>query len=460
MFGIHGLRIGIAAGRGGRRGYATATVVLSAARAAKYVLVSTLLASGVFAYDRFAAPAPPLSPLATDAHGEPVLLQSASHQYVHRTLTAYARVWRHETKERPSPVEIHSTCVASNDPIEDRHTVAALGPTLILGVHDGHSGWQCADTLANVFHNYIGRHLTTTAGRDGVSGVARAMVAAYDEFDTNLMALPDQVQKLGNAVSVERKREMVLPGMVGAVSISAVVDGKQVTVAHAGDCRAVIGRRRSTTTGDWESISLTEDHDVHNPSEVVRVQGEHPGEVPISRGRILGRLAPFRACGDGRYKWSVAIHEWLAELFDGAEGKFKYRTMPKNYLTPPYVTAHPDIATHDLAEEDEFMVIACDGLWERVSAADVVSMVGAYVDGPDQVSDRWAQSDRHAAAHVIRNAIGGKDTEQVASTLRVPAPLARSIRDDLTVVVVFFRPISDRGLGNSPLAPTAYALRW
>jgi pyruvate dehydrogenase phosphatase len=46
--------------------------------------------------------------------------------------------------------------------------------------------------------------------------------------------------------------------------------------------------------------------------------------------------------------------------------------------------------------------------------------------------------DRNAATHLVRNALGGKNQEQVSALLTLPAPISRRYRDDLTVQVIFF----------------------
>ncbi len=64
-----------------------------------------------------------------------------------------------------------------------------------------------------------------------------------------------------------------------------------------------------------------------------------------------------------------------------ALGDFEFK---KNYsLTPDkqIITSNPDITVHDITEDDEFFVLACDGVWStawllirtahRVSAATI-----------------------------------------------------------------------------------------
>jgi len=72
----------------------------------------------------------------------------------------------------------------------------------------------------------------------------------------------------------------------------------------------------------------------------------------IEYGRVNGNLALARALGDFEFK--------------------------KNYsLTPDkqIITSNPDITVHDITEDDEFFVLACDGIWDCLNSQHVVDFV-------------------------------------------------------------------------------------
>lgn len=58
----------------------------------------------------------------------------------------------------------------------------------------------------------------------------------------------------------------------------------------------------------------------------------------VDFGRVNGNLALSRAIGDFEFKKSADL-------------------APEQQI----VTAYPDVVVHDLAEDDEFLVVACDG---------------------------------------------------------------------------------------------------
>lgn len=44
-----------------------------------------------------------------------------------------------------------------------------------------------------------------------------------------------------------------------------------------------------------------------------------------------------------------------------------------------FIAADPDITVHTLTEKDEFMVLACDGIWDCMSNAEVAAFVRKHV---------------------------------------------------------------------------------
>lgn len=54
------------------------------------------------------------------------------------------------------------------------------------------------------------------------------------------------------------------------------------------------------------------------------------------------------------------------------------------------------------------------------------------------VIPRFTVEDDNIATHLMRNALGGADIQQVSMLVSIPAPISRSYRDDLTVTVVLF----------------------
>ncbi|KAI9137788.1 phosphatase 2C-like domain-containing protein [Paraphysoderma sedebokerense] len=379
----------------------------------------------------------------------------------------------------------HVNKVSSNDPMEDRNSQHVWGDKLIFGMFDGHGGYHCSTVLSHYLANYIaGKLLSSESSHSPDSqdpAVTKALRDAFTEMDRDLLAVPEKIiefQDKLDHLTPETIRDLLLPGIDGAVAVVSYIDGPHLYVANTGDCRAVLGRFKPD--GSYEAVNLSTDHTAENPSELKRVMSEHPGEenTVVMRGRILGGLMPFRAFGDAKYKWSIPTLEKISNTFF-ADSNYRRRWIPKNYKSPPYVTAEPEITYHKLTTQDQFVVLATDGLWENLNSQDVVTLVGEYIkrhpevlnstDGEaalnlkvqktkdeTEVSDgKWVYLDDNVSTHLIRNAFGGpnpafktqspkskqlngKQIEYVHHLLNIPAPYSRQYRDDVTVTVIFF----------------------
>ncbi|KAL7746810.1 hypothetical protein RI367_007856 [Sorochytrium milnesiophthora] len=365
-------------------------------------------------------------------------------KFVERVLGEHERA----TPAKPSGHvhAVHTNWVASNNPVEDKHVLAQFKDKLVFGVYDGHAGYQCSTHLVKYMHNYVARHLNVPS-----VNVSEALENAFLEMDGDLMQLPYQVldsPKFKN-VPMPTVQDILMTAMAGSCAIVTVVDGPDVYVANVGDSRAVLGTLNDRN--EYVPVPLSFDHGVENASEVRRMLAEHPGEEGsvIRNGRVLGGLMPFRAMGDARYKWPAEVQTKIAQLFESTG--YPYRKPPANLKTPPYVIAKPEVIHHRLTDRDQFMVVATDGLWEVLSNEQVVSLVGDYVRhhaGQPLATNNsnqgrpWTFTDNNAATHLIRNAFGGADADYTYRLLSIPAPHSRRFRDDITILVVFFRDSS------------------
>lgn len=365
---------------------------------------------------------------------------------------------------------------------------------MFWGVFDGHSGWTTSAKLRQSLISFVARELNSTykSAAQATSGLVPTAAAIDEAIKKGFTKLDheitnESVQRVLRAKSKPLAAEILAPALSGSCALLSFYDSqsKQLRVACTGDSRAVLGRR--SANGKWTATALSVDQTGGTESEVARLRAEHPNEPYVTHnGRILGGLEPSRAFGDAVYKWSV-------ELQDKLYGTY-FTRRPSRYLqTPPYVTAEPIVTTTQIAPENgDFVVMATDGLWEMLSNDEVIGLVGMWLekhtvkgappaptagikawlpsflgggqslpvephpdsaqsaDGqrapirqaqygitPEQQS-RFVVRDANAATHLVRNALGGSDTDMVSALLTLPAPNSRRYRDDLTVEVIFF----------------------
>ncbi|KAF7804961.1 putative protein phosphatase 2C 49 [Senna tora] len=125
----------------------------------------------------------------------------------------------------------------------------------------------------------------------------------------------------------------------GTTALTALIFGRLLMVANAGDCRAVLCRK-------GEAIDMSQDHRPIYPSERRRV--EELGGY-IDDGYLNGVLSVSRALGD----WDM---------------KF-----PRGSPSP--LIAEPEFRQVVLTEDDEFLIIGCDGIWDVMTSQHAVSLV-------------------------------------------------------------------------------------
>eukprot|EP00486_Rosalina_sp_Unknown_P006060 CAMPEP_0201569562 /NCGR_PEP_ID=MMETSP0190_2-20130828/11305_1 /ASSEMBLY_ACC=CAM_ASM_000263 /TAXON_ID=37353 /ORGANISM="Rosalina sp." /LENGTH=568 /DNA_ID=CAMNT_0047992003 /DNA_START=224 /DNA_END=1931 /DNA_ORIENTATION=+ len=123
-----------------------------------------------------------------------------------------------------------------------------------------------------------------------------------------------------------------------------------IYVANAGDCRAIL-------CSDGKIQQLTIDHNPKNPLEKKRCCSilDSKGNKCIGDNSDLlcGQISVTRAIGD-YYKIDKINND------NGNNEIYKHEKLPG-------LTCNPHIIKHKLQEKDEFLIIACDGLWDVVT---------------------------------------------------------------------------------------------
>lgn len=151
-----------------------------------------------------------------------------------------------------------------------------------------------------------------------------------------------------------------------------------LVVANAGDCRAVLCRR-------GKAIEMSRDHKPISISEKMRIEAS--GGY-VYDGYLNGLLNVARALGD-----------WHMEGMKGTDGG--------------PLSAEPEFVTTKLTEEDEFLIIACDGIWDVFRSQNAVDFA--------------------------RRRLQEHNDPAMCSKDLVDEALKRKSGDNLSVVVVCFR---------------------
>lgn len=123
----------------------------------------------------------------------------------------------------------------------------------------------------------------------------------------------------------------------GTTAIVAVIHGKRAFVANCGDSRGLIVQRG----GQLKPMSF--DHKPNRADEQKRITDMGGEIIYYGRWRVQGILATSRAIGD------VSLQ--------------------------PLISCEPEIIEKELNNDDEYLVLASDGIWDVLSNEQVAKFV-------------------------------------------------------------------------------------
>lgn len=163
-------------------------------------------------------------------------------------------------------------------------------------------------------------------------------------------------------------------GDSGTTACVVVITPEYVVCANAGDSRAILSRNNR------QAVPLSHDHKPDNADEDRRIR---LGGGFVAGGRVEGDLAVSRGLGDFRFKHMEVVMA-AEKLPDGAfdygneESTQVSGTLRRPVTKPSHqkVSPVPELIFIDrLADKDEFVLIACDGIWDVQSNEVAVQLV-------------------------------------------------------------------------------------
>lgn len=274
----------------------------------------------------------------------------------------------------------------------------------IYGVFDGHGG---ADTS-----KYIGErlpHIISERIKAAVSGANAKQHAEQENFtsdrDQDTSAIVTEIStspinstlidhigfsKLFKSAFMECDNELYSHGIrSGSTAVVTVLIDGYLVVANIGDSRCIL----SCDKGASKMLSF--DHKPKNFGELLRIRND--GGY-VTDNRVNGVLALSRAFGDFSFKMHNANnhHRITNNARSGllnrkSFGSLNTTNQPHHLqpqqpfppstiqrLTPPeeyQVTVDPEIIYHKLRSTDEFIVLACDGIWDCYKTHKLVQLI-------------------------------------------------------------------------------------
>ncbi len=201
-----------------------------------------------------------------------------------------------------------------------------------FGVLDGHGG----DKVANYTSQQLGYEVVQQSSFK-IRKYGLCLQRAFIAMDRNIL----QQDELKDDTS-------------GCTATTCLITRNRIIAANVGDSRTVL-----SVNGHAKPLSY--DHKPSHPGEKLRIQA---AQDFVEADRVRGLLALSRAIGDFRFK-------------------------DKPHLSPEEqpVTALPDVIERGLTPDDEFLILACDGIWDAVSSQEAVDFVRQQIAAGEEL---WA----------------------------------------------------------------------
>lgn len=182
----------------------------------------------------------------------------------------------------------------------------------------------------------------------------------------------------------------------GTTAVTIIKQDQDLVIANLGDSRAVLGR---ISDGELKAVQLTIDHKPDLPKEAERIR------------KCGGRVIPHKGEPDVHRVWS-ADDDYMSLAMARAFGDF--------HLKDYGVIAIPQITHIRLTNDDQFLVLATDGVWDVLTNEEVASIV-------------WSIENKEVAARAVVKA--------ASAAWRHDYPSSKV--DDITVVCLFLQDRKD-----------------
>jgi len=185
------------------------------------------------------------------------------------------------------------------------------------GVFDGHGGHLASEYTAEYLHKLILKHKFAEQP-------VPSLKSGFKQLDHGWLRLAER-NNLDD----------------GSTVISVLIIDKTLFVANVGDSRAVL-------SVGGKALALSCDHKPNRDDEKKRIEKLGGRIVFFGTWRVEGVLAVTRAIGDRRLK--------------------------------AFVSAVPEITEHKLQVNDDFLILASDGVWDVLTCQDAVDIVKSAGD--------------------------------------------------------------------------------
>ena len=266
-------------------------------------------------------------------------------------------------------------------------------PTSFFALFDGHSGVKCADYLRDHLHQFITRK--PAFRRDKPRALAEGILECEARFAELARKAADNS---------------------GSCALVCLFEQEKLFVANVGDSRALMSRGRGA-----QVQQLTVDHKPDEPAERERIF-QHGGsifrskkcsfrETTRSDGVVTEpvegpRYGPFRVEPGG-----LSVSRTIGDLFAKDASRCG---------NPHCIVARPDVFDFEIASDSDFVILACDGVFDVLDNREVTAGV-------------WDHLRKYAKQ------LGLKEACRLAAENVMKLSFDKKSMDNVTVIVIAFQ---------------------
>jgi len=279
---------------------------------------------------------------------------------LHKTTLCGSRISNEDVEKYNMNLSINGTCFNPN-----------YAPVDLFIICDGHGGNEVATFVVPELEKMlINKNLIYPLKRPYILKI-------YNYIQDKLKNHPNNIAKKCGCTSLVVIRYL------------DVTNKHCLQVINSGDCRVVVSRRGF-------AIPLSKDHKPHWSEEKMRID-----EVNKQYG--TNKLVHFNA-GDWRIG-DLSVSRSFGDLDN-----------------TPYVSHLPEIFNYMLMAGDEFIVLACDGIWDVLENHEVINFVRDHL------------YDNHTYMYHQHETSGSKNIARLLADYA----LSKGSMDNISVMIVFF----------------------
>ncbi|XP_062008703.1 protein phosphatase 2C 16-like [Rosa rugosa] len=282
------------------------------------------------------------------------------------------------------------------------HVYNGISPSLthltshFFGIYDGHGGSQVANYCCERLHSALAEELQIIEDdlTDGIMGETQ-QVKWEKAFTNCFQSVDDETGgKVSRGITGSNEDasgssfEPVAAETVGSTAVVALVCSSHIIVANCGDSRAVLCRGK-------QPVPLSVDHKPNREDEYARIEASGGKVIQWNGHRVFGVLAMSRSIGD-------------------------------RYLKP-WIIPDPEVMIVPRARDDEFLILASDGLWDVMTNEEACEVARRRIL-------LWHK--KNGVTPLAERGTGVDPAAQEAASYLSTLALQKGSRDNISVILV------------------------